>query len=96
MKVLAIIDVARGARMEAVREQLAHEIRGSWHLYEAGVLREAYATATPTRVVFVIEADDPKAALAHLNGLPMVSAGLVDVECIELRPFVNWSLLFGG
>jgi hypothetical protein len=94
MKVLAIIDVAHDARLESVRAELANEIRGSWHLFETGVLREAYATASPTRVVFVIEADDANAAQAHLNELPLVSGGLVHVEFVELRPFVNWSVLF--
>jgi hypothetical protein len=94
MKVLAIIDVAQDARMESVRAELAYEIRGSWHLFETGVLREAYATAVPTRVVFVLEADDAKGAQAQLSKLPMVSGGLVRVEVVELRPFVNWSLLF--
>jgi hypothetical protein len=94
MKILAIIDVARDARMESVRGELGDEIEGSWHLFEAGILREAYATASPTRVVFVLEADDAKAAHAHLHGLPMVAAGLVHVEVVELRPFVNWSILF--
>jgi hypothetical protein len=30
MKVLAIIDVAKGAPIEAVRAALADELRGSW------------------------------------------------------------------
>jgi hypothetical protein len=95
MKVLAIIDVAHGARLEKIREELASEIEGAWHLFETGVLREAYATASPTQVVFMLEADDAKAAHAHLHELPMVAAGLVQLELVELRPFVNWSVLFG-
>ena len=94
MKILAIIDVARGAPLDKVREELANEIRGAWHLLETGVLREAYATASPTRVVFVLEADGAAAALEHLRRLPLVGAGLVHVELVELKPFVNWSVLF--
>ena len=94
MKLLAIIDVAQGAKLEAVRAELANELRGSWKLYEAGALREAYATAAPTRVVFVLEAEDANAARSLLRELPMVANGLVQVELVELRPFVNWSLLF--
>jgi hypothetical protein len=61
MKVLAIIDLAQGASMEKVREEFVNELKGSWHLFESGVLREAYATASPTRVVFVLETEDAKA-----------------------------------
>jgi hypothetical protein len=58
------------------------------------VLREAYATASPTRVVFVLEAESAAAAEAHLRPLPMVASGLMTIQYVELRPFVNWSALF--
>jgi hypothetical protein len=94
MKVLAIIDVAPGANMPELAKALPEEIKGSWGLNASGVLREAYATAKPTRVVFVLEADSAAAAEAHLGPLPLVAAGLMKVEYVELRPFVNWSALF--
>jgi hypothetical protein len=94
MKVLAIVDVAPGASVERIRAELGLELKESWQLFEAGVLREAYATSSPTRVVFVLETDDARAADGHLRRLPLVAAGLFDVQCIELRPFVNWSRLF--
>jgi hypothetical protein len=94
MKVLAIIDVAPGANMAELRKALPEEIKGSWGLFASGVLREAYATASPTRVVFVLEAESVAAAEAHLRPLPMVAAGLMKIEYVELRPFVNWSALF--
>ena len=56
MKLLAIIDVAATAQLSSVRAELASELKASWALFAAGVLREAYATPTPTRVVFVLEA----------------------------------------
>jgi len=82
------------ARLDAVRSELADEIRGSWELYSSGILREAYATEVPTRVVFVIEADDAAAAARHLAPLPLVAAGMFRMDFVELRPFVNWSTLF--
>jgi hypothetical protein len=75
--------------MEAVRGQLAEELKGSWALFASGVLREAYATAAPTRVIFILEADDVQRAEEHLRNLPLVAAGLSRIELIELRPFVN-------
>jgi uncharacterized protein YciI len=47
----------------------------------------------PKRVVFVIEAEDSAAAKRQLAQLPLVAAGMFNVECLELRPFVNWSML---
>ncbi len=94
MKVLALIDVAPGADIAKIRAELADELKGSWSLFSAGVLREAYATENPARVVFVLEAADREAARAALDTLPLVAAGAFAVELVELRPFVNWSLLF--
>jgi len=94
MKVLAILTMKPSASLETVRAELAGEIRGSWVLFASGVLREAYATDASSRVVFVIEVDDFAAAERHLARLPLIAAGLFQVEFMELRPFVNWSMLF--
>jgi hypothetical protein len=94
MKILAIIDVLPGFAMESVQAKLANELKGSWALFASGVLREAYATATPTRVVFVLEAEDVAHAEQHLRKLPLIAAGHLNFELVEPRPFVNWSMLF--
>jgi hypothetical protein len=94
MKVLAIIEVEPGGNIDRLRQELPHEIRESWALFASGILREAYATATPSRVVFVLEAENASGAEAHLRALPLVAAGLLRVELVELHPFVNWSALF--
>ncbi len=94
MKCLAIIDVADGAPLPEIRAGLGEELRGSWSLYLAGILREAYATETPTRVVFVLETASEAEAAAHLDALPLIKAGLLAYSLNELRPFANWSLLF--
>ncbi len=94
MKLLALIDVVPGADMGQVRARLEEELQGSWALYKSGVLREVYATPTPTRVVFVLEAASEEDARRHLEPMPLVVAGLFRIELIELRPFTNWSLLF--
>jgi hypothetical protein len=94
MKVLAILTLKPEASLESVRAERAKEIRGSWGLFASGVLREAYATEIPSRVVFVIEAHDLAAAERQLAPLPLIAAGMFNVELMELRPFVNWSMLF--
>ncbi len=94
MKILAIISAAEGADFALIRQHLAAELRGSWELFTAGILREAYATASPSRVVFMLETETPTQAQALLEDLPLVKAGAFTFELIALRPFANWSLLF--
>ena len=94
MKVLAMLTLVPDAQLATVRAELANELRGSWALYASGVLREVYATEDPKRVVFVVEADDTAAARRHLATLPLVTTGLFKIEFLELRPFVNWAMLF--
>jgi hypothetical protein len=94
MKVLALLSLVPEAQLGTVRSELAKELRGSWALYASGVLREVYATDDPKRVAFVMEAEDAAAARRQLAPLPLVAAGMFNVECLELRPFVNWSMLF--
>ncbi len=91
---LAIIDVAQGVQLDTLRARIAEEVKGSWRLFVAGIVREAYATATPSRIVFVLEASDSFEAKRHLGTLPLVAAGVLQSELIELHPFQNWSLLF--
>jgi hypothetical protein len=94
MKVLATLTLVPDAKLETVRAELANELRGSWALYASGVLRELYATEDPKRVVFVVEAEDSAAARRLLATLPLVAAGMFHIETLELRPFVNWAMLF--
>jgi hypothetical protein len=94
MKFVAIIEVVPSAPLEKLRAELSNEIKESWRLFAAGALREAYATESPTRVVFILEAADAASAATDLGNLPLIRAGLLTYELIELRPFANWSLLF--
>ncbi len=94
MKVLAALTLAPDAPLESVRPELAAELRGSWTLYAAGVLREVYATEDPKRVIFIVETEGTEAARRVLATLPLVARGLFTIELLELRPFVNWAMLF--
>jgi hypothetical protein len=94
VKILAVIDVVPGTDMAALRAGLPSELKETWDLFSAGVLREAYATATPTRVVFVLETQSQDEAAAHLRKFPLVASGALRFELVELHPFVNWSMLF--
>lgn len=94
MKVLAIVDLSATADRAEVVRRLNEELRESWRLFSENIIRKAYATADPTRVVFVLEASDLAAAEAALQQLPLVQRGYFTVQCMELRPFSNWARLF--
>jgi len=94
MKILALITVAAGAGMDSIRNGLVDELKASWELYRSDVLREAYATQSPGRIAFVLEAQDAAHAAQILGRLPLVAAGCFTIDITELRPFGNWSLLF--
>lgn len=96
MKYLALIDVEDSAALERVQAEISGELIGLWQLFASGVLREAYATSTPTRVVFVLEVDGQVRAEEHLRTLPLIAAGLLHVDLVELQPFVNWARLFAS
>jgi hypothetical protein len=94
MKILALIDVAPEASVGTIRAQIANELKGSRDLFASGALREAYPTGAPNRIVFVLEADSTARAEEHLHKPPLVAVRLLHLELIELRPFVNWEMLF--
>jgi hypothetical protein len=85
VKALAVIDLAAGAPTESIRGEIMNEVKGSWGLFAAGALREAYLTETPTRAVFVLEADSKVEAETHLRGLPLVALGVFRLELMELE-----------
>jgi hypothetical protein len=94
MKVLAILTLKPETPLETIRPRLVNEIKESWTLYASGALREVYATDLPHQGRIRVEADNTAAAHRHLAPLPLVAAGLFQIDCMELRPFVNWSALF--
>jgi len=96
VKILAILTLMPAVEPDTVRAELAEELKGSWALYVSGVLREVYATEDPKKVVFMVEAADAASAKQVLARLPMIAAGMFNMEFVELRPFVNWSMLFAN
>jgi len=94
MKILAIIELAAEPPQPVTPGALIDELQGAWRLYSDGLLRSAYATSSPTRVVFELEVIDRMHAEEALSRLPLVADGTFRVTYIELLPFVNWEKLF--
>ena len=76
--------------------RLAHdEAAAVWDLYASDVVVEMYLPGNPGAVL-VVETTTKEEAEKMLAGLPLIKAGLIDYELIELRPFGNFERLFDG
>jgi len=95
LKNLAIIELSERSAKPSSADALTRELQGAWQLYSEGFIRAAYATSLPTRIVFELETSDGTEAKNALTRLPLIADGTFEVTCIELRPFLNWSRLFG-
>ncbi len=93
MKILALVSLKNSVPLDHIRPHLVAELQGSWRLYSGDVIREAYLTESPSRVVFILEAPSSAEARVQLEKLPLVAEGVFEVVLVELRPFTNWSML---
>ena len=65
-----------------------------WELQQAGVVRQAFFRTDRDEAVLLLEAPDAQTARSVLDGLPLVSAGLIDFEVIALRAYPGFARLF--
>jgi len=70
------------------REELLHV----WKLYEEGLVRELYQRDGPGAVL-ILEAPGLADARRGLDELPLVAAGAIGYELLELRPFAAYGPL---
>jgi hypothetical protein len=97
MKVLAIGRPRAGADVRGeVVLHAAEEMRALWQLYRDGVVREMYMPGQQPGAVLVLETPAIQDAEAALASLPLVTAGVIEFELTELRPFAAFSVLFAG
>lgn len=94
MKVLALgRDVVAGDDPRFAELRPA-EARAVWDLQQGDVLREAHFRADRPDAVLVLEVPDVVAARATIDRLPLVAAGLIDLDLIPLRPYPGFAVLF--
>jgi hypothetical protein len=95
MKMLAIGRLRDGADAHEIARYAREEMSALWRLYREEVVREMYSPGRPGAVL-VLEAASRQEAGAALAGLPLVAAGLIVFEVIELHPFGAFEVLFAG
>lgn len=94
MKILALLRPAAGKPLSNFASLALPEEQMLWPKYKAGVVREMYFQEQPMIIGLVVEASDHAAARTALADLPMVEAGLFDIECITLGPWLPLERLF--
>ena len=91
MKLLTIGRLRSGADLREIGAHATAEMRALWDLYTAGTVREMYTPGGPGAVL-VLEAPSAADAAAAVNRLPLVTAGVIEFDVIELHPFTALSM----
>jgi hypothetical protein len=95
MMILAIERDVPGVTGEEFEPHLKEEEAARvWELYQAGLFRELYFRQDQPSAVLVLECADIEEANAVLNTLPLVKAGLIAFDIIQLIPYPGFSRLF--
>lgn len=94
MKILCLDRPLPGATFEKYQPHLLDEIRHAWQSYKDGLIREIYFRQDRPGVAIIAECASAEEAKQAFADLPLVKAGLIEIEAIPLGPFANWELLF--
>jgi hypothetical protein len=92
MKILAIENEMEGVEWNHLALLLKEEAQHVYGLYLRGTLREIYFTENKNAVL-VLETEDKATALQILETLPLVKAGKIKFEVMELRPYTGYERL---
>jgi hypothetical protein len=94
MKILAIGRPATDSDVsQAIAQHAAAELHVLWTLYRDETVREMHSPGGPG-IVLILEAASTEEARRALARFPLVAAGVITFEIIELHPFRALSLLF--
>lgn len=94
MKVLVILTPTAGAAPPEFERLRRAEEQAVWPLYVRGAIRELHFQPDPLKVLLTFEAESRSHAAELTRSLPMVEAGLFDLETIELGPWLPFAALF--
>ena len=94
MKILALEVERDGVRPEDFAPWLEAEARAVWELRRSGWVRAVWFRADQKTAVLELEAESLAEAEARLEGLPLVSQGLIHFELIPLAPYTGFERLF--
>lgn len=87
MKVFVILSCKAGTTQEHFQPLVDAEDRHAFALYGQDVLREMYSRADGQGAIGVLECPSVEDAKRLMSELPMVKAGLLDVEVFGAAPY---------
>jgi hypothetical protein len=88
MKVLCISKWVKAPTPEEQGAIMPKEVPATLKLYLDGVIEQMWFKQDAPGVVFLVQADSIDAAKAHLHGLPLGQAGLMDFDFIPVGPLM--------
>jgi len=89
MKILAIEKEIEGTKWENTEKLLEQEAQHVFQMYLSDCLREIYFTENKNAVL-VMEVKDCVEAINILDSLPLVRAGKIKFEIMELKPYTGY------
>lgn len=89
MKLLAIEKETSVVNWDEESETLINESYQVYHLFQEGVIRDIYFTETENAVI-ILECASRDEAIEVLRTLPLVKAGLISFDVMELRPYTGF------
>jgi hypothetical protein len=89
MKLLAIEKETTSVNWNEENETLINESYQVYHLFQEGIIRDIYFTETENAVI-ILECTSKDEAFDILGTLPLVKAGLIIFEVMELRPYTGF------
>jgi len=93
---LVVMKVKPGTNREQLVPLMKPEAAKAWDMMASGALRSIHFIKGPVGAVLLFEAGDEKEVEARVGQLPLVEAGLVNVEVLALTPFTGFAALFAS
>ncbi|MFT7507535.1 MAG: muconolactone delta-isomerase [Acidimicrobiales bacterium] len=95
MQILAISKLKEGVTPDQIGAVGAEEVKHTMEAYLDGKIRNFWFQVNSPGVVFILECKDEDEARQVMNELPLVVAGLMDVDLIPLQPLLPLGTLIG-
>ncbi len=87
MKIVVVATRSENHTAEEFAPHLPAESKKALQLVAADVVREIYSRADAKGAILVLEAESEEAARAQLNELPLVQAGMLELELYPVGPY---------
>jgi hypothetical protein len=95
MQILAISKLKEGVTPDSIGQLGADEVKHTVESYLNGTIRNFWFQVNRPGIVFILECTDEDEARKLMDELPLVVAGLMDVDLIPLQPLKPLGTLIG-